>query len=102
MYLRLILIKLILYVLVILEVDLGFISFKKVLFKTKFWRYKVLIIMKLLIDNIKKEEDESLLEVKSFGVRKIYNILIILWMVVKIFINLVVFFILIGFGELVK
>lgn len=80
MYLRLILIKLILYVLVILEVDLGFISFKKVLFKTKFWRYKVLIIMKLLIDNIKKEEDESLLEVKSFGVRKIYNILIILWL----------------------
>lgn len=80
MYLRLILIKLILYVLVILEVDLGFISFKKVLFKMKFWRYKVLIIMKLLIDNIKKEEDESLLEVKSFGVRKIYNILIILWL----------------------
>lgn len=80
MYLRLILIKLILYVLVILEVDLGFISFKKVLFKMKFWCYKVLIIMKLLIDNIKKEEDELLLEVKSFGVRNIYNILIILWL----------------------
>lgn len=82
MYLRLTPIKLTLYALVTLEVDLGFTSFKKVLFKTKLWRYKAPTIMKLLIDNTKKEEDESPPEVKSFGVRKIYNtcILIILWL----------------------
>lgn len=70
MYLRLTPIKLTLYALVTLEVDLGFTSFKKVLFKTKLWRYKAPTIMKLLIDNTKKEEDESPPEVKSFGVRK--------------------------------
>lgn len=80
MYLRLTPIKLTLYALVTLEVDLGFTSFKKVLFKTKLWRYKAPTIMKLLIDNTKKEEDESPPEVKSFGVRNICNILIILWL----------------------
>lgn len=68
MYLRLTPIKLTLYALVTLEVDLGFTSFKKVLFKTKLWRYKAATIKKLLIDNTKEEVDKSPPLVKSFGV----------------------------------
>ena len=59
MFLRLTPLKLVLYGLVTLEVKLGFVSFKKTLFKKKIWAYSTPTITKLLIDTGKKDEDKS-------------------------------------------
>jgi hypothetical protein len=59
MYLRLTPIKLALYAQVTLEVDLLFVSFKKVLFQKKIWHYEAPTIMKKLIDTHKPEEDKT-------------------------------------------
>ena len=66
MYLQLTPIKLNLYALVTLEVDLGFTSFKKTLFKTSLWKYAAPTIEKKLIDNRKAEEDDSPPTITSF------------------------------------
>lgn len=68
MFLRLTPIKLRLYALVTLEIDLLFGSIKLTLFKTKLWQYQTATIRKLLIDNSKAEEDTSPPELQSFGV----------------------------------
>lgn len=52
---------------VTLEVRLPWgISFTKVLFSAAIWRYRAPQINKKIIDNIKKEEDESPPDVSSF------------------------------------
>lgn len=66
MYLRLTPIKLNLYALVTLEVDLGFTTIVKTLFKTKLFSYATPTIMKKLIDNTKEDPDTSPPQIKSF------------------------------------
>lgn len=59
MYLRLTPIKLALYAQVTLEVDLLFVTIKKVLFEKKIWQYATPTIEKKLIDTHKPEEDKT-------------------------------------------
>lgn len=59
MYLRLTPIKLALYAQVTLEVDLFFVTIKKVLFQKKIWHYEAPTIKKKLIDSHKPEEDNT-------------------------------------------
>ncbi|XP_076085326.1 uncharacterized protein LOC143056125 [Mytilus galloprovincialis] len=67
MYLKLTPIELNLYALVTLEVRLGSISFKKILFKAKLWSYKTPTITKKLIDNRKDEEDKTPPDISPFS-----------------------------------
>ena len=66
MYLRLTPIKLTLYALVTLEINLVVQTIKKTLFKAKLWSYTAPTIEKKLIDNRKDEEDKSPPKMSNF------------------------------------
>lgn len=68
MFLRLQPIKLRLYALVTLEVNVLFTTFKKVLYKATLWHYDGPTIQTKLIDNPKTEEDKTPPKLQSFGV----------------------------------
>lgn len=69
MYLRLTPLKLRLYALVTLEIDLLLKTIKLTLYKVKLWEFQTATIRKLLIDNSKDEEDKTPPKLQSFGVR---------------------------------
>lgn len=68
LFLKLQPIKLRLYALVTLEVDLLFTTYKKVLYKATLWHYDGPTIQTKLIDSPKTEEDKSPPKLQSFGV----------------------------------
>lgn len=79
MFLRLTPIKLRLYALITLEINLPFLPLplKYTLLKAKLWEYQTATIRKLLIDNTKAEEDKSPPKLESFGVRRFLAISVI-------------------------
>ena len=66
MYLELTPIEIRVLGLVTLEVNLLFVSFKKVLFKKQLWGYKAPTIRAKIVDTIKDEKDNSPPEIDSF------------------------------------
>lgn len=71
MFLRLTPIRLRLYALVTLEVDVFIGTIKLTLYKTKLWQFSTPTIMMPLIDNFKPEEDKTPPQLESFGVSSV-------------------------------
>ena len=68
MFLRLTPIKLRLYALVTLEIDVFIGTIKLTLFKVKLWQYQTATIRKPIIDNSKPEEDLTPPQLQTAGV----------------------------------
>ena len=73
MFLRLTPIKLRLYALVTLEIDVFIGTIKLTLYKAKLWQYSTPTIRMPLIDNSKPEEDKTPPQLQSFGVSSVFK-----------------------------